>query len=349
MADFANDETERRLKALESKIAAMYDESAKELQKEIDRYFSQFEKRDQEMKELIGTIQNGKEWTENDYLIWRQNQIGRGKRFEALRDKLAERVTNANEVAISYVNDETPGIYSLNRNYTAYTIDKATGGGMSFDKNGSLNADFILFDEQTVKRLIVESPDLMPYYPEKKAIKRGIDLAYGKSQITKSITSGIMQGKSIGKIANDLQGRISTMERANAVRAARTAMTGAQNAGRMDSYMQAEKMGIKVRKRWIATKDFRTRHSHGMLDGQTVPASEPFVSELGSRMMFPGDDSGAKPADLYNCRCTMREDDKSIEAEPRMMRVIDANGRNVLVEEMTYKQWMEWVKQNGGY
>ena len=87
--------------------------------------------------------------------------MGRGKRFEALRDKVAERYTNANEVAISYINDKTPGIYSLNRNYAAYTIEQVSG-----------NVGFDLWDEQTVKRLIVEQPNLMPYYPEKKALKR---------------------------------------------------------------------------------------------------------------------------------------------------------------------------------
>ena len=62
------------------------------------------------MKERIGTVQNGKEWTEQDYKQWRLNQIGRGERFEALRDKMAKRYTKANETAVAYVNDATPGI-----------------------------------------------------------------------------------------------------------------------------------------------------------------------------------------------------------------------------------------------
>ena len=81
-------------------------------------------------------------------------------------------------MAIAYVNDATPGIYSLNRNYAAYTIEKVAG-----------NVGFTLWDESTIRRLIVEEPDLMPYYPKKKAIKRGIDLKWGKKQITKSVTS----------------------------------------------------------------------------------------------------------------------------------------------------------------
>ena len=199
-----------------------------------------------------------------------------------------------------------------------------------------------------MRRLLVEEPNLMPHYPESKAVRRGIDLAYSKQQITAAVTSGILQGKAIEGIAKDLQGRIFDMEWSSAVRAARTAVTGAQNAGRQDQYEKAAAMGVKVRKRWIATKDMRTRHSHAMLDGVTVDIDKPFISELGSKMMFPGDRAGAKAADLYNCRCTMRTVEKEgIEAEPRQMRVRDADGRNVLVNDMTYFEWLEWVKERG--
>ena len=112
----------------------------------------------------------------------------------------------------------------------------------------------------------------------------------------------------------------------------------------MDSYKAASDMGIKVRKRWVATKDGRTRHAHQKLDGQTVDWDESFTSDLG-KIRFPGDPR-AKPALTYNCRCTLRTVEKpGIEAEPRKMRVRDPKtGRNVVVEEMTYEQWERWVK-----
>lgn len=334
--DLGHQLTDKELAKLEKRISSVYGEAAKELQTTIDDYFAKFEKRDAEMKELIGTVLNGKEWTERDYKQWRLAQIGRGERFEALRDKVAERMTKANQTAVSYVNDATPGIYSLNRNYAAYTIEQVAG-----------DVGFDLWDEQTVKRLIVEQPDLMPYYPEKKAVKRGIDLAYGKKQITASVTSGILQGKSIKWLADDLQIRIPTMNRDSAIRTARTAITGAQNAGRQDSYVAAEKMGIKTRKQWIATKDNRTRHEHGVADGQTVDYDQPF-DVGGEDLMFPGDPSGS-PWNVYNCRCTMRTVEKEgIEAGARKIRVRDpSTGRNVLVNEMTFTEWQEWVKQRG--
>lgn len=317
---------------MERRIAQVYREARDELQETINAYFESFAERDKEMKALIGTVQNGKEWTEEDYKQWRLAQIGRGERFEALRDQIAERMTQANETAVAYVNDATPSIYSLNRNYAAYTIEQIAG-----------DVGFTLWDESTVRRLIVEQPDLMPYYPEAKAVKRGIDLAYGKKQITASVTSGILQGKSIKGLADDLQKRITTMNRDSAIRTARTAVTGAQNAGRQDSFEAAAKMGIKVRKRWIATKDNRTRHDHGVADGQTVEYNEAF-DVGGETLMYPGDASGSG-WNIYNCRCSMRTvEAEGMEAEPRQMRVRDANGRTVLVSEMTYTQWQEWVK-----
>ena len=331
--DRAHQQTDKELAALERRIAQIYREARDELKDTIRAYFESFRARDEQMKKLIGTEINGKEWTEDDYKQWRLNQIGRGARFEALRDQIAERMTRANETAIAYVNDATPGIYSLNRNYAAYTIETVAG-----------NVGFTLWDESTVRRLIVEQPDLMPNYPKAKAVKRGIDLEWGKKQITASVTQGILQGKSVGKIASDLQTRITTMDRSSAVRAARTAITGAENAGRMDSYKAASDMGVKVRKRWVATKDGRTRHAHQRLDGQTVDWNEAFSSELG-KIRFPGDPR-AKPANVYNCRCTLRTVEKpGIEAEPRMIRVRDpATGRNVMVKDMTYPEWERWVQ-----
>lgn len=329
-SDLGHQLTDKKLAKLERRIAKLYREAGEELQATIDAYFEQFAKRDEEMKALIGTVQNGKEWTEADYKQWRLNQIGRGERYQAMRDKVAHRVTDANAVAVSYTNDATPGIYSLNRNYSAYTIEQVAG-----------NVGFDLWDEQTVKRLIVEQPDLMPYYPPKRALKRGIDLAYGKKQITASVTSSILQGKSIKHMADDLQKRITTMSRDSAIRTARTAVTGAQNAGRMDSYAAAQKMGIKLKKEWLATLDARTRHSHAMLDGEQVAQDKKFSN--GCR--FPGDPQGP-PWEIYNCRCTLVAAVEGVDTSTAQRRARNAaTGQTEVISNMTYAEWAGWKKK----
>lgn len=324
--DKGYDLTEKELKALEKRIYDSYKEAYDGLTDIIKEYFTKFADRDEAEKARmdVGDI------TEEQYKQWRLAQIGRGKRFESLRDKVAERMTNANAAAVAYVNDATPGIYSLNRNFAAYTIEQVTG-----------DVGFDLWDEQTVKRLIVEQPELMPYYPPKRALKRGIDLAWGKKQITASVTSSILQGKSIKHMADDLQSRIVTMSRDSAIRTARTAVTGAQNAGRMDSYFAAEKMGIKCRKEWMATLDGRTRHSHAVLDGEVVDNDKKFSN--GCR--FPGDPQG-RPEEIYNCRCTLVSAIEGIDTSGGQRRAGNPEtGRNELIENMTYAEWAGWKKR----
>lgn len=327
--DYAHKLTDKQLAELEQRIAKLYKEAADELTDTVKAYFEQFEKRDAAMKEKL----DAGEITEQQYKQWRIAQMGRGKRFTALRDKVAERYTDANATAVAYVNDATPGIYSLNRNYSAYKIEQVS------DK-----ADFTLWDEQTVKRLIVEQPDLMPYYPPKRALQRGIDLKYGKQQITASVTSSILQGKSIPKMANDLQSRMQNMNHTSAIRTARTAVTAAQNAGRLDTYRAAQDMGIKLKKRWLATLDNRTRHAHAMLDGQTVDVDKPFKVD-GYEIMYPGD-SSAPGYLVYNCRCTQIAEVDGEDTSSGGRRAIDPEtGESVLVEDMTYAEWAGWKKE----
>ena len=318
---------DQELAKLEQRISQAYGDAAAELSETIEAYFESFRQRDEEMKKLL---QRG-EITKAHYTQWRLNQIGRGERYKQLRDKIAERMTDATETATSYINDVTPGIYSLNRNWTAYEIEKIAG-----------NADFTLWNEQAVKRLIKDNPDMLLYYPGDIAIKYGDHIKWIRECVGKTITSAILQGKSITKIANELQLKIPGLNRSFAIGTARTAITNAQNAGRQDQYLLAKQMGIKVQKSWFSTLDGRTRHAHAMADGQTVDVDADFDVD-GYKMAYPGD-RRAPGYLIYNCRCTMRTvEPEGIEVEPVQRRVRDPEtGRNVLISDMTYQEWLKW-------
>lgn len=323
-SDYGHELTDKEIGELEARIREIYKQARDELQNTVDAYFESFWERDSEMRKRL----DAGEITENDYQQWRLAQIGRGERFEALRDTVAERYTYANEVAVSYINDKTPGIYSLNHNYMAYTIEQVAG-----------DIGFTLLDEQTVRRLISEAPDLMPHYPALRAIERGIDLAWGKKQITAAVTSGILQGNGLKQVADDLQKRIQTMERDSALRSARTALTGAECAGRQDSLSVAKKRGISVKKEWLSVADSRTRHAHAVLDGQKADVDKPFKVD-GQEIMYPGDPH-AKGELVYNCRCTLVGDLQGVrEKDPAMRRARNPEtGENELVQDMTYAEW----------
>ncbi|MCM1227551.1 MAG: phage head morphogenesis protein [Clostridium sp.] len=328
-SDLAHKLTDKELAKLEKRISRIYGKASKEIGDKVKAYFDRFKERDAAQLKKLESGEISKE----QYTQWRLAQIGRGKRFEDLRDKLAERMTKANETAAAYINDATPGIYSLNRNYAAYTIEQVAG-----------DVGFTLWDEQTVKRLIVEQPDIMPYYPPERAVKRGFDLKWGKSQITKQVTSGILMGESITHLADRLQKNIPDMNRTSAVRAARTAVTGAQNAGRLDGYHAAEKMGIKLKKQWLATLDNRTRHSHAALDGVAVENDKKFPNGC----MFPGDPNGP-PHEVYNCRCTLVSDVDGSDTSDAKRRARDpVTGKSEVIEDMTYQQWIAQKRKQYG-
>jgi ribosomal protein L19E len=96
------------------------------------------------------------------------------------------------------------------------------------------------------------------------------------------------------KYRGDMIGRTEAIRSLNQsqLEAARQAI----DAGQVDS--QA------VTKKWLATKDNRTRDTHQSLNGQEVGINEMFVSQSGARLAFPGDPN-APAAESVACRCSM--------------------------------------------
>ena len=182
---------------------------------------------------------------------------------------------------------------------------------------------FEIYNTESVKRLQEEDPDILPSY----SVDAAQDLANNKKQISAAITAGIIQGKSIDHIADDLQSRIETLNRASAIRTARTAITNAQNAGTLASMKRLAALGVEVQKEWMATLDSRTRESHRNLDGERRELDERFSNGL----MYPGASGSAK--EVYNCRCTMVSylPKYDSEDEPRV----------------TYSEWTEYKKASG--
>lgn len=324
--------TDEQLARIEARLHRIYTAAAAEAAEKAESFYSRLISQDAYMRRKLeaGHI------TEDAYKEWLRRQMLTGQINEDMRDTLAAQITDTNVLAAQYITDARPEIFARNHNYAAYGLETAYG-----------HLAFTLYDTETVRRLIVESPDLLPEISEALAVDIPVDLRWNREKIVDVTTSGILQGKSIPDIARGLE-TVVGMNETSAVRNARTAITCAQNAGRQASYEHAASMGIAVRKRWVATKDSRTRDSHRHMDGVEVAYDDTFHTDLGSVMMYPGDRNG-KPGDVYNCRCTVRTVEKAgIEAEPRMMRVRDPKtGRNVVVKDMTYTEWERWVKSRG--
>lgn len=282
MADNAHLATDKKLEEMEKRLSAIYSRAEKEIQQTADEYFSKFAKQDEAKRKLL---EQGK-ITEEEYTKWRKGKIMYGKRFTEMKEQCAQQILNVNKTATDYINGELPEVYAINYNAIESAVDGV--GGYSFT----------LVDADTVRNLAVTDTSLLPY----KKIDPAKDIPWNMKKINAETLQGILQGESMDKIAKRIM-NVQEMNKTQAIRSARTIVTGAENKGRQDSYKRAEEDGIVMKREWIATNDSRTRHWHAELDGVEVDIDEPWVNDFGE-IMFPGDPY-ADPANTYNCRCSM--------------------------------------------
>jgi len=306
--------TELVLRETEADVTQVYRKATDEVQKKLDDYLRRFKVKDENKRSLL---KEGK-ITQDEYDYWRTGQIMVGKRWEEMKNTLAQDLHNYNNLARSIVNGHMPEVYAINHNYGTFQVEK---GSM-------VNTSYTLYDRHTVERIIRDQPDLLPLPGEqmkqtfkdfdaykrgeevkglsdktRKAFDRYIasnkDIRWQKGQIQSVTLQSILQGESIPNMARRIAREMGEINRNASIRYARTATTGAENAGRVDAYKRAKDMGIDMEQEWIATLDKRTRHSHRQLDGERAQVGEKFSN--GCR--FPGDPEGPA-SEIWNCRCT---------------------------------------------
>lgn len=113
------------------------------------------------------------------------------------------------------------------------------------------------------------------------------------------LVEGIINGESVDDLRDRLRSVVELCEpRAETI--ARTEVISASNSGSLALVQTAGFSGDKI---WFSTPDDRTRESHRLAEGQTVPIGSPFIVG-GVPMQYPGDPTGPA-AETINCRCTM--------------------------------------------
>ena len=289
MSDLAHAKTDQKLEEMEKRLSAIYSRAEKEIQQTADEYFSKFAKQDEAKRKLL---EQGK-ITEEEYKKWRKGKVMYGKRFAEMKEQCAKKLLNVNKTAIAYINGELPEVYALNYNAIESAVDGV--GGYSFT----------LVDADTVRNLAVTDTSLLPY----KEIDPAKDIPWNMKKINAETLQGILQGESMDKIAKRMM-NVQEMNKTQAIRSARTIVTGAECKGRQDSYKRAQDDGIILRKYWIATYDKRARDWHkdagnDYTEEKAIEIDDFFIVD-GEKMLHPGDAMhGASGHNLYNCRCSI--------------------------------------------
>lgn len=299
---------------LSKRFNGIYSQAWREMRGKFERAMADYER---ERKERMKALDDTPE-AKRAFGKWCESRLANAQWLETMADELAARAADADELAMAAVRNETPRVYAENANMAAYAIEGAMGA----------YTGYTLLDDDTVRLLAMESGALVPEVPYPKT-QRAKDVRWNRRKFRSAITQGILQGESVPKVAKRVQSVIGMDSRA-ATRAARTALTGAQNAGRVNAYKRMADEGCRLKQEWMATRDVRTRDSHRRLDGERVEIGESWQAERGE-LRFPGDPQ-AHPSETWNCRCRVRA-------------VVDVKGlkglerRSNFPPGLTYEQW----------
>ncbi|WIO54667.1 phage head morphogenesis protein [Staphylococcus aureus] len=158
-------------------------------------------------------------------------------------------------------------------------------------------------------------------------------------KIRMHITQGIMSGEGYSKIAKAIRDDVG-MSKAQSLRVARTEAGRAMSQAGLDSAMVAKDNGLKMKKRWHATKDTRTRDTHRHLDGESVEIDQNF------NWCFPSYFCLNSAKENINCRCKLLYyiDENEL---PTVMRARKDDGKNEVIPFMTYREWEKYKRKGG--
>ena len=317
MADLGMRLTDLREERIRRELDKIYTEAANDLHKKARKYLSRHYAKD---KQKRADLDAGK-ITKEQYRRWHQGQEFIGRQWESKIKQMSKSLVNVEREAVRIVHGEQIECFADNANYLEFRIDRDHGFGMNFG----------LYDTHTVTRLVRDHPELL----RRRSVDGVASEAWNVKTIRNCIMQGILQGESIPDIAKRMARDTASTDMKAMTRYARTAMTGAQNAGRIQAMRESNKQGIVCLKLWIATGDDRTRDAHLELDGHTAPVDTPFQSTLGP-IMFPGDPN-ASDENVWNCRCALGYE------YPKNAESVSGYGDEYDSEEEEYEDWLERV------
>lgn len=262
--DKAHTWTDAELRRLEKRIKVEYTKAYNEIKKE--------------MQSIMAKINATPDMTAEKRML----EAHKYARLKTLCEQISETLKDTNKTAQKFISKSMQNIYKTNYNFSAERLG------------------FSLIDNTAVKNILTGKVN--PF--TELAIARDNDISVMMRSFESEMTTALLKGESIPKIANRLK-TVAEKYLIDSIKIARTETTRIENSARQSVGDEGVRLGFNMWKRWVATGDARTRDEHLSADGQEVPNDEPF--EIGGeQLMFPGDESlGASGWNTINCRCTM--------------------------------------------
>ena len=283
--------TDAELIAMEKQLNKIYTQANKDIQAKWDAYMK---KADAKTNALHDKYENAMLFGTQDEMLKAKdayekacyNVTLKNQHYQDMVNQVTDKLSDTNQIALTYLNDQMPKVYCHSFN--------------DFGEEHIKGYSFEMVDESTVKYLVQNgNKSLLP----QKQLNIPKDKQWNTKNINSQVLQGILQGESIPNLSKRMM-NVTDMNHKSAVKNARTMTTGAENKGRMDSYIKAQNDGVILKKVWVSHHSERTRDWHADLSGVEKDINEPFENDYGE-IMYPGDPT-AHPANVYNCRCSIK-------------------------------------------
>ncbi len=208
-------------------------------------------------------------------------ELNKYGRFQAGRDQIARQTNFLYDQLLSDIKTDLRQVYELSYATTAGILEEVTGSPVA----GKLRLGVL---EKAINTPVGGlTIDL-------RLEQLQLDIT---NRLTRSITTGVAQGKSWRGIANDLkndmEGNLSSIQRI-----VRTEGHRLEETAKYDNALKSRKPLVKM---WVSERDSFVRDGHKLMDGVVVGMEEMFQSPYGGSGLYPSMMGTAE--DDINCRC----------------------------------------------
>lgn len=238
-------------------------------------------------------------------------ELNKYNRMKVLSNNLEKELKVAESLQANQMKTYLKDAYELNYYYAGYAAETES----------LVKLNYAILDRKQVAAAI-NNPLMNIAIDDNKRATR--------AKIRRALAQSVAQGEGIQDVAGRIK-KATNYGLNRSVKIARTETTGIMGKARQQGFEHAEKRGLKMVKKWISTKDDRTRDRHQDLDGETVALDKSFSNGL----MYPGDPSGP-PEEIINCRCTHITEIEDVNYEDW-----NISETKKLGEYQNYKQWVK--------
>lgn len=260
---------DRKIMTAEKEIEILFANRLKEIKQELADMFSKYQ-------------------SDDVYVTW--TEFNKYNRLNKELERIGQMLTQDYREVTKIIKQSQQNVYIEKYLMSLYLYEMASQTSMDFD-----------VPTQAIIQKAIEQPvDLIKLVPTLERHRNNV-----LKKIRIEITKGIVNGKGYTHIAKALRDDLG-MSKAQAQRVARTEAGRAMSQAGLDSAKVAKDNGLTgMKKRWLATKDNRTRDTHRHLDGKAIDIDDNFHSSscVGQApKLFVG---VASAKENINCRCKL--------------------------------------------